>query len=396
MKQRIVPGFLAFGLVCGLASAGIAAAGAAFVHPGALHTRADLERMKRMVAQGAEPWKSGFEKLKAHGESQAGRRMLGPFAEVVRDPEGSRRIAEFDADANAAYQNALMWCITGEPAHARKAIEILNGWSGTLRSLGGRDQQLGASLGGFKFANAAELMRHTDSGWKPAEIAQCKRMLRVVLYPVIEDFAAFANGNWDSGCIKAMLAMGVFLDDRAMFNRAVDYYRHGCGNGALTHYIINDAGQCQESGRDQQHAQLGLGHLAEAAEIAWHQGVDLYGEAGNRLLKGFEYTAKYNLGQDVPFTPHTDVTGKYKARELSSDGRGRLRPIYEMVWNHYERRRGVPAPFTRRAADRIRPEGALRNADHPGFGTLLFTLPPDSQEGASVEMPPRVAWPELP
>lgn len=347
----------------------------AFVHPGALHTRADFERIKRMIAHGAEPWKSGFEKLKSHAASQANWRVQGPFANVVRDSRGSRHIAEFDADANAAYQNALMWCLTTNRAHARKAIEILNAWSGTLRGITGHDKELGASLGGFKLVNAAELLQHTDSGWQPQDIAQFERMLRGVLYPVIQNFATFANGNWDTGCIKTMLAMGVFLDDRAMFDRAVDYYRRGSGNGALTHYIINEIGQCQESGRDQQHTQLGIGHLAEACEIAWHQGLDLYGESDNRLLRGFEYTAKYNLGKDVPFAPYTDLTGKNKARQISSDGRGRLRPIYEMVWNHYERRRGVPAPFTREAAEKIRPEGAMRNADHPGFGTLLFSLP---------------------
>ena len=56
----------------------------------------------------------------------------------------------------------------------------------------------------------------------------------------------------------------------------------------MTHYIINEEGQCQESGRDQQHTQLGLGCLAEACEVGWRQGVDLYGAADNRLLRGYE------------------------------------------------------------------------------------------------------------
>jgi hypothetical protein len=46
-----------------------------------------------------------------------------------------------------------------------------------------------------------------------------------------------------------------------------------------------------------------------------------------------------------------------------------------MVWNHYQVRRGIPAPFTKRAADKLRPEGAAWTGDHPDFGTLLFTLP---------------------
>lgn len=347
----------------------------AFVHPGILHTRADLERIRGMLARRTEPWQAGFLKLKEHPASRADWRLRGPFPAVVRGPGESRRIAELEADSNAAYQNALMWCLTGDEAHARKAAGILDAWAASLRAIAGHDKELAASLCGDKLANAAELLRHTWRGWPAERSARFGRWLREVWYPPIEGFATFANGNWGTGCIKAMLAMGVFLDDRAMFDRAVGHYRHGSGNGRLTHYIVNEAGQCQESGRDQQHTQLGLGHLAEACEIAWHQGIDLYGEADLRLLKGFEYTARYNLGREVPFTPHTDRTGKYRARAISEDGRGRLRPIYEMVWNHYQRRQGVPAPFTRQAADRIRPEGAGFGADHPGFGTLLFSLP---------------------
>jgi hypothetical protein len=247
----------------------------------------------------------------------------------------------------------------------------------------GHDVQLSAGLYGFKFVNAAELIRHTYPAWKADDVGRFERMLRDAVYPPIKEFATFANGNWDAACIETIMAIGVFCDDRAMFDRAVDYYRHGQGNGRLTHYVINDAGQCQESGRDQQHTQLGLGLLADACEIAWNQGVDLYGEADNRLLKGFEYTARYNLGEDVPFVPYVDVTGRYRHRAISTDGRGGLRPIYEMVLNHYEKRRAIPAPFTRRAAEKLRPEGVAHAGDHPGFGTLLFTVDADVKPPAS-------------
>jgi hypothetical protein len=87
-----------------------------------------------------------------------------------------------------------------------------------------------------------------------------------------------------------------------------------------------------------------------------------------------------NLGQDVPFVAAVDVTGKYPHQTISADGRGRLRPIYEMVWNHYQNRRNVPAPFTKQAAEKIRPEGPSFAADGPGFGTLLFSLPEKKAE----------------
>jgi hypothetical protein len=350
-----------------------------FAHPGMLHTAADLKRMKQHLDVGEEPWESGFEQLQRNRYSQTNWRLQGPFEHVRRDPRDSVRNDDMVADANAAYQNALMWCITGDEEHAQKAVEILDAWSRTLKKLDGRDVQLAAGLNGFKFANAAELIRATYPAWSAADIEQFERWLRTVIYPPIQDFATFANGNWDAACIKTMLAIGVFCDDREIFERAIEYYRHGTGNGSITNYVINETGQCQESGRDQQHAQLGLACLAEACEIAWNQGVDLYGAVDNRLLKGFEYTSRYLLGEDVPFVEHTDTTGKYRVTSISSRGRHRLRPVHEMVWNHYEHRVGIKAPYTRKAAERIRPEGAAHGADHPGFGTVLFAREPLSQ-----------------
>jgi hypothetical protein len=347
-----------------------------FVHPGLLHSREDLDFIKRQVAAGAQPWKAGFEKLRDDPQSHADYRMRGPFEVVGRGADvANLHNAEMVLDGNAAYQNALMWCVTGDDAHAKKAVEILSAWSRTLRKMEGRDVQLAAGLDGFKFASAAELMRSTYPAWRAVDVQRCRRMLTDVVYPPIKDFATFANGNWDAACIKTMMAIGVFCDDRTMYDRAVEYFKNGSGNGRLTHYVINDAGQCQESGRDQPHAQLGLGLLAETCEIAWHQGDDLYATADNRLLKGFEYTARYNLGEEVPFVPFTDTTGKYTAKKISDRGRGRLRPMYELVWNHYTNRRGIPAPYTRRAAEKLRPEGGGFGADQTGFGTLLFSRP---------------------
>lgn len=347
-----------------------------FVHPGLLHTRDDLSRMRQRFSQEQEPWKGGFEKLRADRYSQFDWKLSGPVATVTRSPLGSPGNVQMVMDGNASYQNALMWCITGKEAHAEKAVEIINAWAKTLTRMDGRDVQLSAGLNGFKFVNAAELIRYTYPGWQPADVARSERMFKEAVLPPIMNFAPHANGNWDGACMKTMMAIGIYCNDRTLVDRAVRYFRSGKGNGCLTHYVISESGQCQESGRDQQHTQLGLALLAELCELAWSQGLDLYGEADNRLLKGFEYTARYNLGDDsVPFVEHTDTTGKYHHKKISAEGRNNLRPVFEMVWNHYQNRCGIPAPFTRQAAAKIRPEGAAHGSDHPGFGTILFSLP---------------------
>lgn len=357
---------------------------APFVHPGLLHTTSDLARMKEKVAAGEEPWKRGFGKFAAHPQSSADWKPR-PLEHVERSLLAGRGLGkeQLERDGNAAYQNALMWCITGKEEHAKKAVEILNGWSTTLKRLDGTDVELAAGLCGFKFANAAELMRSTYPAWTAAEVARCQEMLRSVFVPPIQNFALWAHGNWDLACMKALMAIGVFCDDHALFDRAVDFFYHGPGNGALLNYVINEAGQVQESGRDQQHTFLGIGLLAEMCEMGWSQGLDMYGAADNRLLKGFEYIARYNLGEEVPFEPYVDTSGRFPANRISTNGRGRLRAIFEMGFNHYERRKGVPAPWTKKAAETLRPEGEGFGADHPGFGTLLFSLPPATPPDAS-------------
>lgn len=129
--------------------------------------------MKTMVAQGLEPWKSGFEKLQAHPQSQASYKMQGPFQEISRNPTIHQR--EFDLDANAAYQCAVMWYITGDPAYARKSEQIVDGWSETLKTVSGRDAVLAASISPFKMINAAEILRSTNSGWTADRAKQAER-----------------------------------------------------------------------------------------------------------------------------------------------------------------------------------------------------------------------------
>ncbi len=357
-----------------LSAATAAGADGPFVHPGILHTRADLDRMRALVAAGRQPWAGGFALLRDSPYAQSSYKLRGPVPVLTRDPKRNVGKAELESDADAAYQNAIAWAVTGDAAHAAKAAEILNAWGRTLRQINGHDAQLAAGLYPFLLTNAAEILRATYPRWTAADAGQFQRMLHTAVDPVIGNFATFANGNWDGACMKQMLAEAVFCDDRRMFDRATDYYRHGRGDGSIEHYV-NATGECQESGRDQQHTQLGLGLLAECCQVAANQGVDLWAAGDDRLLKGFEYTARYNLGDDVPFEEYRDTTGKADFKTISPQGRGRFRSVWEIAYAHYHSVEHLPMPQTQRVLDRIRPEGPPFGADHPGFGTVLFCLP---------------------
>ena len=344
-----------------------------FVHPGIAHTNQTLDFIKLKIASGAEPWNEAWEEMR---DSTYAEIHWSPSAQphIARGPYNDPDIgaSEFVDDANVAYTHALLWVMTDEEVHAKKAAEILDAWSSTLESVSEHDARLLIGMVGHHFCNAAELLKHRWDGWPEAKQNDFREMLIKIWYPVIEDFHPTANGNWDASMMQTMIAMGVFLDDRQMFDRATNYFLEGKGNGAIENYFF-PSGQCQESGRDQNHTQMGLEFLANTCETAWNQGVDLYQAGDNRLLKGFEYTAKYNLGFTVPYEPYKSFEGRYNYKTISKTSRGRLRHMYDKVFNHYNNRKGIDAPFTLQALSKTRPES--KGGSSLPWSTLMFGKP---------------------
>ncbi|MFJ3421732.1 alginate lyase family protein [Streptomyces sp. NPDC086082] len=348
----------------------------AFIHPGLLHTAADLARMKTAVTAKQSPLYDGYLALAAHARSSSSYTVqnTGQITTWGRGPANYQNQAV--ADSAAAYQNALIWSVTGDTAHADKARDILNAWSGSLTAITGADGPLGAGLQAFKFVNAAELLRHTGyDGWAAADIARCEESFLRVWYPALSCYTLYANGNWDLTSLQSLLAIGVFCEEPALFSDALRFAAAGAGNGSVLHRIVTAAGQGQESGRDQGHEQLAVGLLADAAQVAWNQGVDLWGFDDHRILANVEYAARYNLGGDVPFVPDLDRTGKYLKTAVSATSRGTLPPIYEMAYAHYAGVRGLDTPYTKNAV--FRGPGSTRvvegsNDDLPSWGTFAY------------------------
>ncbi|MEN8774372.1 MAG: sulfatase-like hydrolase/transferase [Akkermansiaceae bacterium] len=365
---------------CALLTVGITinATAKEFLHPGISHSQENIDFIKAKIATGEEPWATAWKGVQSSRYSDLDWKPQ-PHAKVERGPYNNPNIgsSEFSQDAQASYTHAINWVLSGKEAHAKKAAQILNAWSGKLESISNHDARLLVGMEGYEYCNAAELLKHTWDGWPEDEQKRFAKMLRGIFYPTIKDLYPTANGNWDASMLQTILAMGVFLDDREMFDHGVNYFLKGEGNGAVRNYF-KPSGQCQESGRDQGHTQMGLDFLACTAEIAWNQGVDLYSATENRLLKGFEYTAKYNLGHDVPFEYYESYKGRYKAKKISDDSRGRLRPMYEKVLNHYQNRKGLKAEFTEQAVMKMRDGSSERRSRRrsrsrsSALNTLMF------------------------
>ena len=394
-RRSLLKGTVAAGLAAGIGAIATPTAPAAcraIAHPGMLHTQADLTRMHAKVSARAEPWLSGWNRLIANSHSQPTWRP-NPRATIIRGGTGENYGILYN-DIHAAYQNALRYRITGTTSQGDCARDILNAWSAELTTLtGNADRFLAAGIYGYQFANAAELMR----GYPGFDIERFKTMMLNVFYPLNDDFLTNHNGacitnywaNWDLCTMNSILAIGILCDDQAKINRAVGYFKNGAGNGSIEHvtpFLYDGQGlaQWQESGRDQGHTNLGIGLLGSFCEMAWNQGYDLYGYAGNRFLKACEYVAKYNLGNEVPFTTYKWGSGtkcsQQQQTQISAASRGDIRPIWAMIYNHYARRKGLSLPYTEQYKDNVAPEGGggdygstSGGFDQLGFGTLAFT-----------------------
>ncbi|MCD9878445.1 alginate lyase family protein [Streptomyces guryensis] len=372
------------------------AAPSVWAHPGGLHNSGDINRAKVRVAAGADPWYAGWQRLVNNSHS-ASTWTANPQSIIYRGSGTSNNYPILYNDIAAAYQNALRWLISGDTAHADCAAAICNAWSSTLTSIQGTtDGELVAGIQGWQFANVGELLRDY-SGF---DVEAFQQMMLNVFYPINHgylrdhNFACITNywANWDLCNMASIMAIAILCEDGAKFDEAVSYFQSGAGNGSIEHavpYLYTDdkvygLGQWQEAGRDQAHSIMGVGQMGTLCEMAWNQGVDLYSYDSRRFFQGAQYVAKYNIGQDVPFTTYSWGSGQNCAYNeqtvISESGRGQIRPVWAMLHFHYHGRMGWSDEYlSSMYYDFVGIEGGggdygstSGGYDHLGFGTLMY------------------------
>ncbi len=261
-------------------------------------------------------------------------------------PAGDTACDDEKGDALAAYSHALLWYLTQDEAEAQKAIAFLDAWNNVTSHVGymGSDNSpLQSGWTGTIWARAAELIRYTYAqpqyakGWSQTQAMAFGKMLTAAIRPYVNvditNSSDIQNGNWEASEAGAFLQISVYNDNLADYKlaaqnalSAMKYYVYlqsdgatptagkdvvvckkngkktsGCGVdywwGIATASGLLD-GTSQETCRDLEHVQYGLGAFANAAETAAIQkiaGVDLYGDTtvkyGERLLAAFELHA---------------------------------------------------------------------------------------------------------
>ncbi len=340
-----------------------------FVHPGILHKESDLARARQKIAEQAEPWYTAWKNLLAAPEAQLS--WTSHATDIVYRGSGTpNNIQLMYRDVAAVYEHAMIYKINGDLAHAAKAAEILNAWANINTSVSGNsDRFLALGLNGYQFAMAAELMR----GYSGFNVEKFKKYLMTVFYPNNSIFLINHNDacatnyrvNWDICNMNSIMAIGIFCDNKDLFNEALSYAKNGDGTGNITRSVnflypnlptvgANIWGQWEESGRDQGHAVGGLQLYGLFCEMSWNQGIDMYGYDNCRYRKGAEYVARYNIMMtdstgawvgkynDLPYTTYSRQMGSncswYTESALGAATRGKYGRCWETIYNHYAHR----------------------------------------------------------
>lgn len=291
--------------------------------------------------------------------------MVGPYEIVARDGMYRSSKSGWERDMKAAWDFS-------KKGQSQEARRIINAYSGRLKRIEGHDAPLCLIQGYWLCCAMTNIASYTSA----KEKEEWNNMLRRAMLPVMHMFernSPYSNGNWGAIVNRFRMAAAIAMHDSLMYRQSINYYLHGYDNGSLPHYI-SETGQCQETGRDQNHVQLGIGAMADICEMALTQGDDLWSALDNRLLKAFEYAAKYNLGYDVPFTTWNDCTGLYcNWTEPGKMGRGRIWDIYEKPYNHYVKVKGLKMPYAKKVLS-LRDKAIRQGKINIGIETQTFQV----------------------
>ncbi|RYP85590.1 hypothetical protein DL769_000931 [Monosporascus sp. CRB-8-3] len=361
-----------------------------FKHPGVFISQKQLDHVKARID--SEPYAAALKDLNGVWYTPSSY-TPSPAATVVCNGGGSGEVGckERRYDSLSAYANALRWALTGDRASADAAVRIFDAWSGTLKTQQRYPDfldQVGLESGWVTstLTRAAEIIRHTNTGWSQSSQDAFTRMLKDIYLPEIRDGSGDNPNNVDSVMLEGAMGIAIFTDDVALYqsvlNRLkehtasyiyldddgplpnppewsskINYYRMEAGLRAL--YRLPSGpfyhGQLMETCRDLPHASYGLASISHMMETAYIQGDDLYsGDTGKRLKAALEQHARIADGGSVNGMCDGQINGK-------------MEYVFEPAYNAFQRR-GESLPYTTEYIRTHRP--AKQNSMFVGFETL--------------------------
>jgi chitodextrinase len=410
---------------------------AGFVHPGILVDQSQLSFVQNEIATGAAPWTGALAAVNPFYSAPTYAARPVATVDCGANAQGCSLVIN---DAIAAYTQALLYSYSTAPDRAKyadDAIRIMNAWSSTVKSSNGNQSRLYLAWAAEVFPRAAEIIRYTFTPGPSDpvfDVAAFTNMLNTVFEPSIIAGDPFSNGNWELSMADGLMNIGVFTDNRTVFNAGVAMWRArvpayiylstdnngsgqpvappggkysdpatlrcfwlGIGTNANTCKVPTGFtyydGMTQETCRDLSHPVIGLDAMMNGAETARLQGVDLYGEQKQRITDAYEYTAafdnQYLTSRVWPTTPCGGQPGSYSGQ--GGDGTGGTSYLYgwEIGYNEFANRLGMAMPNTQAMIARVRPTNGVNASDWETLTSAGPPLPagcaaPDARSGSDL------------
>lgn len=375
---RVVLYILAF-LVCpqGFAKA--------FIHPGILLDKSQLDYVKHKIKANKEPWLSRYLVMKNHALAALNHQPNAKWDGLnCGGPDGAGkhdRCRHEINDARAAYTQALLWYYSEDTRYAENAIQILNAWSDNfIGQHGGYNQALQAAWALAVWTRAAEIIRYSYP-WPKRQIIQFENMIRSrYLADIDEHNTDCYFGNWQAVITEAKISAAVFLEDSELFESAITRYQtyfplyfylekdgqlplalnkcqYATKQARLkTYWNIQSkytplvSGHTQETCRDLEHTAYGIAGYVNTAQTAYIQQRDLFVQSQERFITALEFQASL----DQPDSQLNLVCGK------SVERKGGLTGTLLIAYEHYSKDHNIKMPNVKFWMDHnieLRPEG---------------------------------------
>ncbi|MFD7156369.1 alginate lyase family protein [Kribbella sp. NPDC059898] len=344
---------------------------ATFTHPGVGVSQAQLDFVRAKVQTGAQPWTDAFNQAKSSSYASLSRTPK-PRAVVECGPYSNPNYGCTDEreDAIAAYTDALLWYLTRDDRYAQKSIQLMDAWSATIQDHTNSNAPLQTAWAASSWPKAAEIIKYEYGNWPNA--GRFATMLRNVYVPKIIN-GSNSNGNWELSMTEALQGIGVFLEDKAIYDKAIALYRLRVpayvyleSDGALPKTVPSQnlntrdkivsywqgqgtfvTGLTQETCRDFTHTGYGISSISHVLETARIQGVDMYPEFGERLRQALGFQSKWE--RNLEPVPSWLCNGTLN--------RG-LGPITEVGYNALHTRLGIAMTNTQALTESRRPAGS--------------------------------------
>jgi hypothetical protein len=344
---------------------------ATFTHPGVGVSRSQLDFVRAKVQAGAQPWTNAFNQAKNSSYASL-TRTPKPRAVVECGPYSNPNNGCTDEreDAIAAYTDAMLWYLTRDDRYAQKAIQLMDAWSATIQDHTNSNAPLQTAWAASSWPKAAEIIKHVYGNWPNA--GRFATVLRNVYLPEIIN-GSNSNGNWELSMTEAIQGIGVFLEDKTVYDKAIALYRlrvpayvYLASDGALPKTVPSQnlntrdkivgywqgqgafvIGLTQETCRDFTHTGYGISSISHVLETARIQGIDMYPEFGERLRQALGFQSRWE--RNLEPVPSWLCNG--------SVNRG-LGPITEVGFNALHTRLGIAMTNTQALTESRRPAGS--------------------------------------